>query len=270
MKQAEVLGMRTYGRGVALLFLAIIVVASLFVAGAARRASQDHRAAANSPMGAAKPGQSVVRETLGNGLRVVIVPDNLAPVATTVVNYLVGSDEAPAGFPGMAHAQEHMMFRGSPDLSAGQLADISAAMGGDFDADTQQTVTQYFFTVPSEDLDVALHIEDLRMRGVLDTDKLWDQERGAIEQEVASDLSNPEYVFYTKLLTAMFRGTAYEHDALGSRPSFDKTTGTMLADFHKTWYAPNNAILVIVGNVDAQKTLDEIQKLFGDIPEKKI
>ena len=64
-------------------------------------------------------------------------------------------------------------------------------MGGNFDADTQQTVTQYFFTVPAEDLDVALHIEDLRMRGVLDTDKLWDQERGAIEQEVAQDLSNP-------------------------------------------------------------------------------
>ena len=104
-------------------------------------------------------------------------------------------------------------------------------MGGNFDADTQQTVTQYFFTVPSEDLDVALHIEELRMRGVLDTDELWDQERGAIEQEVAQDLSNPQYVFYTKLLTAMFRGTPYENDALGSRPSFDKTTGAMLHRF---------------------------------------
>ena len=186
------------------------------------------------------------------------------------MNYLVGSDEAPAGFPGMAHAQEHMMFRGSPDLTAGQLAAISVAMGGDFDADTQQTVTQYFFTVPAEDLDVALHIESLRMRGVLDTDKLWDQERGAIEQEVAQDLSNPEYVFYTKLLTAMFHGTPYEHDALGSRPSFDKTTGTMLHDFYKTWYAPNNAILVVVGGVGPQQTMDEIQKLFGDIPEKTI
>jgi zinc protease len=224
----------------------------------------------NSAAKSAGEPETVTRQTLKNGLRVVIVRDKLAPVATTVMNYLVGSDEAPTGFPGMAHAQEHMMFRGSPDLSAGQLANISAAMGGDFDADTQQTVTQYFFTVPAEDLDVALHIEDLRMRGVLDTDKLWDQERGAIEQEVAQDLSNPEYVFYTKLLTAMFRGTPYEHDALGSRPSFDKTTGTMLADFHDKWYAPNNAILVIVGNVDPQKMLSEVQSLFGDIPEKKM
>lgn len=250
------------------LALIILGVPGSYIARARSKAGQQSNRTANAASESGAP--NAVRQTLKNGLRVVIVPDKLAPVATAVMNYLVGSDEAPAGFPGMAHAQEHMMFRGSPELTAGQLANISAYMGGDFDADTQQTVTQYFFTVPAEDLDVALHIEDLRMRGALDTDKLWDQERGAIEQEVAQDLSNPEYVFYTKLLTAMFRGTPYEHDALGSRPSFDKTTGTMLQDFYSTWYAPNNAILVIVGNVDAQQTLGEIQKLFGDIPEKKI
>jgi zinc protease len=220
--------------------------------------------------GTAAAGQGILRETLSNGLRVVIVPDNLAPVATTMVNYLVGSNEAPPGFPGMAHAEEHMMFRGAPDLSAGQLANISAVLGGDFDADTQQTVTQYFFTVPSEDVDVALHIESLRMRGVLDTDELWDKERGAIEQEVAQDLSNPQYVFYTKLLKAMFQGTPYENDALGSRPSFDKTTGEMLRKFYDTWYAPNNAIMVIVGDVNPQQTFAQVQQLFGDIPSKRI
>ncbi len=174
-----------------------------------KESSQHPTTQAATPAGKAQPGEAVLRATLKNGLRVVIVPDNLAPVATTVVNYLVGSNEAPAGFPGMAHAQEHMMFRGSPDLTADQLAKISAAMGGEFDADTQQTVTQYFFTVPAEDTDVALHIESLRMRGVLDTSQLWDKERGAIEQEVSQDLSNPQYVFYTDLLTAMFKGTPY-------------------------------------------------------------
>ena len=213
--------------------------------------------------------KEVLRATLPNGLRVVIVRNTLAPVVTTVMNYKVGSDQAPEGFPGMAHAQEHMMFRGSPGLSAGQLADIAAAMGGEFDADTQQTVTQYFFTVPVADLDVALHVESIRMQGVLDTDKLWDQERGAIEQEVAQDLSNPEYVFYTRLLAAMFRGTPYAHDALGSRPSFNKTTGDMLHKFYGNWYAPNNAILVIVGNVDPHATLDEVKKLFGRDPGEK-
>ena len=224
-----------------------------------------------APAAQARPqATGVVRVTLPNGLRVIIVPDPLAPVATTVVNYLVGSDEAPDGFPGMAHAQEHMMFRGAAGLSADQLSAIAAAMGGNFNADTQQTVTQYFFTVPSEDLDVALHIESLRMKGVLDTDALWDKERGAIEQEVAQDFSNPQYVFETKLLDAMFRGTPYEHDALGTRPSFDKTTGAMLHDFYDKWYAPNNAVLIIAGNVDTDKALSEIKSLFGDIPSKKI
>ena len=219
-----------------------------------------------------EPDQSsgLVRGTLANGLRVIIVRDTLAPVVTTVMNYQVGSNEAPAGFPGMAHAQEHMMFRGSPGLSADQLADISAAMGGDFNADTQQTVTQYFFTVPAEDLDVALHLEAVRMSGVLDTDDLWKEERPAIEQEVAQDLSNPQYVFYTQLLEAMFQGTPYAHDALGSRPSFDQTTGQMLHQFYDTWYAPNNAIFVIAGDVQPEHVLAEVKALFGDIPKKPL
>ncbi len=221
----------------------------------------------NKPAG---QDDTVLRDTLKNGLRVVIVPNRLAPVVTTVVNYRVGSDEAPEGFPGTAHAQEHMMFRGSPELSADQLANISASMGGMFDADTQQMLTQYFFTVPAEDLGAALHIEAIRMRGVLDSEKLWNQERGAIEQEVAQDLSNPEYVFYTKLLGAMFKGTPYAHDALGTRPSFDKTTGAMLKTFHDTWYAPNNAVLVVVGDVQPAQALAEIKKLFGEVPGRDL
>ena len=200
----------------------------------------------------------------------MIVRNRLAPVVTTVLNYLVGSNEAPEGFPGMAHAQEHMMFRGSPGLSAGQLAEIAAQMGGEFDADTQQTVTQYFYTVPSEYLDLALHIEAIRMKGVLDTDQLWDQERGAIEQEVAQDLSNPEYVFYSRLLASVFKGTPYAHDALGTRPSFNKTTGAMLKKFYDAWYAPNNAILLVVGDVQPQQVLAKVKSLFGDIPARKL
>ena len=210
------------------------------------------------------------RATLDNGLRVVIVRSSLAPVVTTVLNYLVGSNESPQGFPGTAHALEHMMFRGSPDLSADQLANIAAAMGGDFNAETQQSVTRFFFTVPKQDLDVALHIESIRMRDLLATDALWDHERGAIEQEVAGDLSDPEYVFYTELLSAMFRGTPYEHDALGTRPSFNATTAAMLKKFHDTWYAPNNAILVIAGDVDPAATMATVKDLFGAIPAKTL
>lgn len=215
-------------------------------------------------------GAEVVRATLKNGLRVIIVRDTLAPVVTTQINYLVGSNETPAGFPGMAHALEHMMFRGSRGLSAAQFATISAAMGGHFNADTQQTVTQYFFTVPADDLEVALRIEVFRMRSLLATEQLWGQERGAIEQEVAQDLSNPEYVFYSRLLEAMYQGTPYAHDALGTRESFRQTTGAMLRKFHADWYTPNNAILIVVGDVNPDRTLATVKRLFEVIPSRPL
>jgi zinc protease len=214
--------------------------------------------------------KDILHATLSNGMQVVIVRNTIAPVVTTMVNYRVGSDEAPAGFPGMAHATEHMMFRGSPGLSADQLAAISAAFGGDDDADTQQAVTQYFFTTPAENLEVALRVEATRMKDLLPDESLWTKERGAIEQEVAQDLSNPEYVFYEQLLAATFKGTPYEHSPLGTRPSFDKTTGADLRNFHNTWYAPNNAVLVIVGNVEPQKVLAQVKNVFGGIPAKPL
>ena len=212
----------------------------------------------------------VLRATLINGLRVVIVRNTLAPVVTTQVNYLVGSNEAPEGFPGMAHAQEHMMFRGNPGLSAAQLSNIMALMGGEFNAITTQIVTQYIFTVPEDDLDVALNIEALRMQDVLDTQDLWEQERGAIEQEVAQDLSSPEYVLSSRLRAELFSDTPYAHDALGTRPSFQKTTGVMLKTFYDHWYGPNNAILVIVGDVDPLKTMAKVKELFGPIPSRPV
>jgi zinc protease len=218
----------------------------------------------------AKAGEDVVRATLSNGLRVVIVRDTLAPVVSTSVNYLVGSNEAPAGFPGTAHAQEHMMFRGSAGLSADQLADIGSLMGGDFNANTSEGMTQYLFTVPASDLDIALHIEALRMADVTDSKEGWDQERGAIEQEVAEDVSSPRYLMEQRLRTAMFGGTPYEHDALGSRATFDKTSADMLKKFHDSWYAPNNAVLIVAGDVEPEAVLAKVKTLFGAIPAKRL
>jgi zinc protease len=221
--------------------------------------------------GAAPPPEAnVLRATLPNGLRVVIVRNTLAPVVATAVNYLVGGDETPKGFPGTAHAQEHMMFRGSPGLSADQLANIGSVMGGNFNANTRESVTQYLFTVPSEDLDVALHIEALRMQGVLDAQADWDKERGAIEQEVAQDFSNPSYLLYEKLRERLFAGTPYEHVALGTRPSFDSTTAATLKRFYDTWYAPNNAVLVIAGDVEPRAALAKVRALFGGLKPKHL
>lgn len=236
---------------------------------AACAASPAPKSTASSPA-AATGTSSVARATLANGLRVVVVRDAFAPVVTQQITYFVGANEAPKGFPGMAHAQEHMMFRGSPGLTADQLAGIYARMGGDMDAYTTNSITSYFFTVPKNDIDVALHIGAIRMAGVDDSQKQWKKERGAIEQEVARDKSIPLYVLYEKMLARMFAGTPYAHDALGTKASFDKTTGAMLEAFHNKWYAPNNALLVIAGDVDPQAVLARVKALYGRIPAKKL
>jgi zinc protease len=206
------------------------------------------------------------RATLPNGMRVVIIRNTLAPVVTVEANFMVGGDETPDGFPGMAHAQEHMAFRGCKGVTADQTSAIFALLGGDNNADTQQNITQYFETVPSADVDVALEAQAACMRGIDDSQSEWDQERGAIEQEVARDLSNPTYKFVNRLNVDLFAGTPYAHDPLGTRPSFDKTTGAMLKDFADKWYTPSNMILIVVGDVDPAATLEKIRHLYGDIP----
>ena len=212
----------------------------------------------------------VTRATLDNGLRVVIVRDALAPVATVEDNYLAGGDETPSGFPGTAHAQEHMQFRGCSGLTADQIAAIYAQLGGYMDAETQQEITQYFVTVPARDLELALRIDAACMAGVEDSQQQWAEERGAIEQEVARDLSNPTYKFLVRLNRDLFAGTPYEEDPLGTTESFDKTTGDMLKQFHDRWYAPNNAILVITGDVDPAATLETVRRLYGGIPRRDV
>ena len=209
---------------------------------------------------------SVTRSTLSNGLQVVIVRNALAPVVTVELNFKVGGDETPEGFPGSAHAEEHMAFRGCTGMTADQTAAIYAQLGGRDNADTQQNITQYFTTVPAADLEVALHAQAACLRGVDDSEEEWAHERGAIEQEVSRDLSNPTYKFIDRLNQDMFAGTPYAHDPLGTRPSFEATTGAALHDFYKKWYTPGNAILVIVGDVEPAATLAKIKELYGDIP----
>ena len=212
----------------------------------------------------------VTRATLDNGLRVVVIRDPLAPVVTVEENFLAGGNETPPGFPGMAHAQEHMAFRGCSGVTADQTAAIYAQLGGAGNADTQQNITQYFTTLPASDLDIALRLDAACMQDAEDSQAEWTKERGAIEQEVARDLSNPTYKFITRLNEDMFSGTVYSHDALGTKESFDATTAEMLKEFYKKWYAPNNAILVITGNVEPAEVLAKVKEFYGKVARKTL
>jgi len=208
----------------------------------------------------------LVRDTLPNGLRVVIVHDALAPMVTTEITYLTGGYETPKGFPGTAHALEHMLFRDSRGLTGAQLNEITGKMGGDNNAFTTNDATQYYFVAPSAYLDILLRIEAARMRGALLTDKDWNLEKGAIEQEVSRDISQPDYLAFMQAEADLYGGTGYENDPLGTRPSFDSTTSKTLRQFYDDWYQPNNAVFVIVGDVDPRATLARVKQLFDSIP----
>lgn len=192
------MNLRTAGR-VALATFAAIVLAAL-------------------PWRTQAAGLAVTRATLSNGLRVIVVRNPLAPVVTTVLNYEAGSDDQFVA--GLAHATEHMMFRGSKTISSSQLMDTIDITGGDFDADTQNEITQYFFTVPSEYLDIALRLERSRASGLLMSQNLWQKERGAITQEVTQDNSNAVYRLFVKMQSRLIGGTPYDNNTLGTVHDF--------------------------------------------------
>src|ERR1019366_391826 len=138
--------------------------------------------------------------------------------------------------------------------------------GGSYNADTQNEITQYFFEMPSQYLDIALNLERSRATGVLDAQKGWDAERGAITQEVVRDNSGASYRLYAKMIHHILAGTPYADEGLGTVDSFKKIQAPDLKRFYARWYHPNNAIMVIAGDVDPAATIAKVRALFGSIP----
>ncbi len=209
-------------------------------------------------------GTDVTHATLANGMQIYVLRNRLSPVVSMYTNYLVGQNDAPIA--GLAHAQEHMMFRGSTTVDASQFSDATAITGGSYNADTQSEVTQYFFEMPAQYLDIALHLERSRATGLLDAQKDWDQERGAITQEVVRDNSSAFQRLDQKMTAHVFAGTPYATDALGTVESFKQMQAPDLKRFYGRWYHPNNVIMVIAGDVDPATTIAKVRALFGSIP----
>ena len=217
----------------------------------------------------AAPRVEVTRATLPNGLRIVVLRDRLAPVVTTWLNVDAGSnDEA---FDGLAHAQEHMFYRGSRTLGGPEADQIAGFTGDEDNADTQSEITQYFHLVPAADLDLALHLDASRFAGILDAPRDWLEERGAIEQEVTRNNSDASYRLGVKILHHVMAGTHYANDGLGTLESFGKQIGSpQLRAFYDTWYHPNNALYVIAGDIDPQVAIASVRRSFGAMPAAKL
>jgi zinc protease len=213
-------------------------------------------------------GTDVTHATLANGLQIYVLRNRLSPVVSMYTNYLTGSNDAP--IEGLAHAQEHMMFRGSTTIDASQFSDITAITGGSYNADTQNEVTQYFFEMPAQYLDIALNLERSRATGLLDAQKDWDQERGAITQEVVRDNSSAFFRLDAKMTAHIFAGTPYAVDALGTVDSFKAIQARDLKRFYARWYHPNNIVMVIAGDVDPVATIAKVRALFGPIPAQPL
>ena len=217
-----------------------------------------------SPLRVATPASAVTQTTLSNGMRVILLPNALAPVATVVTEYSVGSDEDT--IPGIAHATEHMMFRGTSDISATQFADIADRMGADYNAQTSNESTHYYFKIPSVYVGVALRLEADRMTGAAMRENDWDSERKAIEQEVRAWQSNPGYAITLKLARLFYGESPIAALTVGTIEGFNAMHAADIASFYHAWYHPNNATLIISGDIDAQQVLVQIHQLFGGMP----
>ncbi|TMQ99875.1 insulinase family protein [Actinomadura soli] len=214
--------------------------------------------------------QPLHEHTLGNGLRVVVCEDHVVPLAAVNIWYGVGSRHERAGRTGLAHLFEHLMFQGSANVAEGEHAALLESAGAAFNASTSFERTNYYETVPVSHLDLALWLEADRM-GTLPaalTQANLDNQRDVVKNERRQRYDNQPYgTAFERLCALTFpAGHPYAHTPIGSMEDLDATTLEDCADFFATWYAPGNAVLSVVGDVDPEKTLAAVERYFGGLP----
>jgi zinc protease len=217
------------------------------------------------------PGDGGIYTTmLSNGLRVVVVEDHAAPVIQTSAWYGFGSLDETPGKTGLAHALEHMMFRGTNEISAGGLDDIVARLGAQMNGETTYDYTQFYFEMPSDKVDVALFIEADRMQHAALRAADWAVERNAVLNELDGDASSPFFNLLSRVRAAAFPGQPAGRTPVGNRSDVADATVADIARYYRQWYAPNNATVVVAGDVSHQAIFAKAQRFFGAIPGKKL
>ena len=213
-------------------------------------------------------------ETLPNGLKVLYHVDRTAPVAAVAVWYNVGSKHEQPGRTGFAHLFEHMMFKGSRNVPDGRhfalLEDAGARAGSDINGTTNTDRTNYFETVPSNQVELALWLESDRMGTLTETltPAKLDNQREVVKNERRQSVDNQPYgQWQERMLTRVFpQGHPYHHSVIGSMEDLTAATTADVTNFFKTYYAPNNAVLVVAGDIDVERTKAMVRRHFGDIP----
>jgi predicted Zn-dependent peptidase len=218
------------------------------------------------------PPPELHRATLANGLRVLVVPDPATPVVGVAVHVDVGFRSEPEGRTGFAHLFEHLMFQGSKNVGRNDHFSLISAAGGTLNGTTWCDRTNYFETVPANHLETALWLEADRMGGLLDAldqDNL-DNQREVVKNEKRQTRDNQPYGAWLELIhqNGFPESHPYHHTTIGSMADLDAASLEDARAFYSTWYAPDNAVLSIVGDVDTDTTLAAVQRYFGAIPAK--
>jgi predicted Zn-dependent peptidase len=204
---------------------------------------------------------------LKNGLRVILSTDRNAPVVAVSVTYNVGSRDERPGRSGFAHLFEHLMFQGSENVGRGEHFAQINDNGGTFNGTTNQDRTNYFCTLPANQLELGIFLEADRMRALDISQDNLNNQRLVVQEERRQRTDNVPYgSSFETLLEAAFTKFSYKHSTIGSMEDLNAATLQDVRDFFKTYYAPNNACIAIVGDFDLNKAKRLIEKYFGPIP----
>ncbi|HZI19535.1 MAG TPA: pitrilysin family protein [Pyrinomonadaceae bacterium] len=211
-----------------------------------------------------------VREyRLANGLKLLLVENRVAPVVTFLVVYRVGSRNEAVGYTGATHLLEHLLFKGTPEFNKRRGTQIAATLqrvGADYNATTWYDRTNYFETVPSDELELAVRLEADRMRNSFIADEDRQSEMTVVRNELERGQNEPLLVLDEAVYAAAFREHPYHHPTIGWRADVENVPTSRLKEFYDTFYHPNNATAIVVGDFDEARALGLAEKYFGAFP----
>ncbi|MFL6209633.1 MAG: M16 family metallopeptidase [Pyrinomonadaceae bacterium] len=206
---------------------------------------------------------------LANGLKILLSANRVAPVVTFLVLYRVGSRNEAVGHTGATHLLEHMMFKGTPSFNKERHTQIAATLqkiGADFNATTWYDRTNYFATVPSDQLELAIRLEADRMRNSFIADADRQAEMTVVRNELERGQNEPMMVLDEAVYATAFREHPYHHPTIGWRADVEHVPTARLKEFYDTFYHPNNATAIVVGDFEPAETLALIAQHFGGHP----
>lgn len=216
---------------------------------------------------ASRAQDGVTSFTLDNGLQVVVIPDRRAPVVTHMVWYKVGSADEEPGRSGIAHFLEHLMFKGTERHEAGEFSAVISAIGGEENAFTAQDYTAYFQQVGPDALPTMMEFEADRMRGLILTDEVIAPERAVvIEERQARIETNPGALLAEEVEATLYQNHPYRYPVIGWMHEIEKLDRDLAIDFYDRFYAPNNAILVVAGDVEPEVVRALAEETYGKVP----